>query len=128
VRWPYEVFMAGAPVEQVDGAIHLGFLPCIVECKDTAQPVAIEAIAKLRNQLLRRPSAVVGLVFSRSGFTDPALMLAQFLAPQTILLWSGEEIAYFLEEQDFSSALLQKYRSVVETGIAEYDVHREVLQ
>ncbi|MFN9817569.1 MAG: ParA family protein, partial [Pseudanabaena sp.] len=44
-----------------------------VESKDFAdKKVDIAPIAKLRNQLLRRPTATVGLVFSRTGFTDPA--------------------------------------------------------
>jgi hypothetical protein len=116
VRWPYEVPIAGEIVEQIDGAVHLNGLSCIVECKDTAEPVKIEAVAKLRNQLLRRPAGVVGLVFSRNGFTESAITLARFVAPQNILLWGGEEIAYLLEREDFSSGLTSKHRISIEDG------------
>ncbi len=127
VRWPFDVPLAGETVEQIDGALHLQSLSCLVECKDTASPTNVEPIAKLRNQLLRRHSSAIGLVFSRSGFTLPAQTLAQFVAPQTVLLWNGGEIAYLLEQEDFASALLQKYRYCVETGFPDYDTREEVL-
>jgi len=91
-------------VEQVDGAVHLHGLSCIVECKDTGEPTRIEAIAKLRNQLLRRPAG----------------------ASQTILLWDGDEIAYLLARGDFAPALLEKYRRSVETGLPIFDIRQEV--
>jgi hypothetical protein len=62
VTWPFEVDIAGEIVEQSDGAVHYEGLSCIVECKDTAVPVYVEPIAKLRNQLLRRRAGVIGLV------------------------------------------------------------------
>jgi hypothetical protein len=127
VRWPFDVPLAGETVEQIDGAVHLQGLSCLVECKDTASATNIEPIAKLRNQLLRRHSGAVGLAFSRSGFTSPALTLAQFLAPQTVLLWSGGEIAYLLDQEDFASALLKKYRYSIETGVPDYDSREEAL-
>lgn len=116
VRWPYTVPIAGEVVEQIDGAVHLRGLSCIVECKDTAEPVKIGPIAKLRNQLLRRPAGVIGLVFSRGGFTESATTLSRFAAPQNILLWDGEEIAYLLDREDFSSGLVSKHRISVENG------------
>jgi hypothetical protein len=61
----------------------------LIECKDTFKEVNIEAIAKLRNQLLRRPAATIVSVFSRSGFTEAKVTLTGFVAPQTILLWRG---------------------------------------
>jgi hypothetical protein len=127
VRWPFDVPLAGETVEQIDGAIHLDGLSCLVECKDTASPMNVEPIAKLRNQLLRRHSGAVGLVFSRSGFTPPAQTLAQFVAPQAVLLWNGGEIAYLLEQEDFASALRQKYRYCVETGVPDFDTREEIL-
>jgi hypothetical protein len=106
VVWPYHVIVDHELVEQIDGAVHAHGLSCIVECKDTAGPVNIEAIAKLRNQLLSRPAGAVGLLFSRSGFTLQATMLGRFVAPQTILLWDGNDIAYHLEREDFPAGLV----------------------
>lgn len=126
VRWPYTVPIAGETVEQIDGAVHVHGLSCIVECKDTAAPLNIDAIARLRNQLLRRPAGAVGLLFSRSGFTEAATTLAGFLAPQTILLWNGEEIAYLLQHTNFAAALVRKYRLSIENGTPNLNVGREV--
>lgn len=126
VRWPYRVAFEGEVVEQIDGAVHLHGLSCIVECKDTGEPTRIEAIAKLRNQLLRRPAGAVGLLFSRSGFSEPAVLLTGIVAPQTILLWDGDEIAYLLARGDFAPALLEKYRRSVETGLPIFDIRQEV--
>jgi hypothetical protein len=122
VQWPYEVRVAGEPMEQIDGAVHFGSLSCLVECKDTAEKVNVEPIAKLRNQLLRRHASSVGLLFSTGGFTESALTLAQYLAPQSVLLWKGAEIAFHLEREDFCSALLLKYRHSIETGVPDHDL------
>lgn len=126
VAWPYQVRVGDEVVEQIDGAVHVHGLSCIVECKDTAAPVNIELIAKLRNQLLSRPAAAIGLLFSRNGFTLPATVLARFVAPQTILLWDGNDIAYHLEHENFSAGLVQRYRHSVENGMMKYDISGEV--
>lgn len=128
VAWPYQVRVGDEVVEQIDGAVHVHGLSCIVECKDTAAPVNIELIAKLRNQLLSRPSGATGLLFSRSGFTEAAMTLAGFLAPQSLLLWTGGEIAYMLEREDFSSALLRKYRRSIEDGLLGSNRVQELAQ
>ncbi len=125
IRWPYQVVLAGNPVEQLDGALYVDGLDCLVECKDWAEPVHIEPIAKLRNQLLRRPSPTVGLVFSRHGYTQPALLLAQFTLPQTILLWTGAEVALALAERRMREGLRLKYRRCVEEGLADYNLREE---
>lgn len=125
VRWPFSVKIHKEVVEQIDGTVYTGGLSCLIECKDSAEPKSIEVISKLRNQLLRRHGAAIGMVFSRSGYTSPALTLAQFVAPQTILLWNGEEIAYCLEKGNMGEALIQKYRRHIEQGIADYDIRAE---
>ncbi|MGA1133428.1 MAG: hypothetical protein ACO31I_14425 [Prochlorotrichaceae cyanobacterium] len=82
-------------------------------------------IAKLRNQLLRRPASTIGLIFSRTGFTEPARQLSYFVSPQTILLWSGEEIEYGLDQKSICELLVRKYRMCVAEGLPDYDI-REV--
>ncbi|HLM68691.1 MAG TPA: restriction endonuclease [Longimicrobium sp.] len=126
VRWPYGVSIDGAIVEQIDGAVHVRGLSCIVECKDTVEPTNTDAIARLRNQLLRRPAGAVGLMFSRAGFTPAAVAQSNFMAPQAILLWDGEEIAYLLEHEDFTSALVIKRRHSIEEGTTRIDIRQEV--
>jgi hypothetical protein len=122
VRWPYQVELLGGGVEQIDGAVYCQGLSCLVESKDTAENVAIAPIAKLRNQLLRRPAGTVGLMFSRTGFTDSARILAHFALPQAILLWNGKEIHYALERKRMGAFLLRKYRACVENGLPDYNV------
>ncbi len=116
VRWPYRVTIEGEEIEQIDGVVYADGLAGIVECKDTAIKVDAVPIAKMRNQLLRRPAITLGLVFSRSGFTESAIVLARFTAPQTILLWDGEDIAYALKKKSMRKALVAKYRVCIEQG------------
>ncbi len=125
VVWPFHVKIAGDIVEQIDGIVYADGLTCILECKDTSDPVNVEPIAKLRNQLLRRPAGVVGGLISRSGFTEPARTLAQYLAPQTILLWEGSEIEYVLRRREIKAALKRKYRYYVEHAAPDYNIKWE---
>jgi hypothetical protein len=99
VKYPYTARLFGEEVEQIDGAVYWDGLKCLVESKDTIDPVDFGPIAKLRAQLQRRPAETLGIVFSRNGFTEPALVLAQFLSPQSILLWRGDELEYALDRR-----------------------------
>jgi hypothetical protein len=126
ITWPYSVQIGGAEVEQIDGVVYGAGFTCLLECKDSKDPVNIEPIAKLRNQLLRRPTSILGAVVSRNGFTEPAQTLAQFLAPQTILLFEGGEIEYLLQQERMVEPLLRKYRYCVEHGLPNYDNRAEV--
>ena len=122
VTYPYTIQMGGTILEQIDGAIYCDGFACLVECKDQHDNVAIEPIAKLRNQLLRRPSGVIGLIFTTTQFTQSTQILAQYNANQAILLWEGSEIEYALEHQVFRLGLIQKYRYCVERAAANYRI------
>ncbi|CAN1212378.1 Restriction endonuclease type IV Mrr domain-containing protein [Tumidithrix helvetica PCC 7403] len=128
VRYPYSVGLFDEEIEQIDGAIHSSGLSCLIESKDfTDKKVDIAPIAKLRNQLLRRPAATVGLVFSRTGFTDPARNLSHFVSPQAILLWDGTDIKHALDKENICELLVLKYRVCVEDGLPDYNViEREI--
>lgn len=126
VTWPYVIRLSpsetGGDTEQIDGAVYVDGLACIVEAKDTASTVPIDPIAKMRNQLLRRPSSSVGLIFSRGGFSQAALSLIRFVGPQTILLWDGEEVSHALKHRAFREGLQKKYRLSVEQGLDQHDL------
>lgn len=128
VTWPFEVKIVSETVEQIDGIAYVDGLTCLLECKDTSDPANVEPIAKLRNQLLRRPSGVVGGLVSRSGFTDPAKILARFLAPQAILLWEGGEIEVVVKRKSIKAELKRKYRHYIEQGAPDYNICEEVTQ
>lgn len=125
VRWPYSVRIDGGEIEQIDGVVYSDGLACLIECKDEAKEVNVDPIAKLRNQLLRRPGATIGIIFSRSGFTKPAVTLANFVAPQTILLWPGDEVDYALRRRCMREGLVAKYRYCIEHGFPDYDIKME---
>ncbi len=122
VRWPYRVELGGEEIEQIDGVVYSDGLACLIECKDSIEKTKIEPIAKLRNQLLRRPVATIGIVFSRSGFTEPAETLTRFVAPQTILLWHGAEMEFALQRKYMRQGLREKYRHCVENGNFYHDL------
>jgi hypothetical protein len=124
VRWPYSVTLFGdnEEVEQIDGSVRVGSLYCLVESKDEQGNVSIGPIAKLRNQLLRRPAGTVGLLFSSKAFTVPAVQLAHFTLPQAILLWSGGEVEKALERKKVSDYTEQKFRACVDQGMPDYDI------
>jgi hypothetical protein len=117
VRWPYDIRLHGHIVEQIDGAIEAAGLHCLLECKNEKDPLAIAPVAKMRNQLMRRPASSVGLIFSTSGYTQPAQLLTGYLGSQTILLWHPEEIKFVVEKGRNLPLLEAKYRVCVEDGI-----------
>ncbi len=122
VRYPFEVRVAGEIVEQLDGVIHTDFGSILLETKDQVANVNIEPIAKLRNQLLRRSSNAIGLVISHSSFTDPAMLLVNFIAPQAILLMVGGELEWALKNKSFLKHIRKKYQHCIETGESLYDI------
>jgi Restriction endonuclease len=121
IRWPYRAVLHGEVVEQIDGVVVAGGLHALIESKDLKDPVTIEPIAKLRNQLTRRPVATIGMVFISSSYTDPALILARYLMGQTILLWNSSEIAFTLEKEKIVALLQAKYLACVKDGVPDAD-------
>ena len=59
----------------------------------------------------------MGLLFSTSGYTNPAQILADYLGGQTILLWHPEEIELAVRKNRIVPLLEAKFRACVETGI-----------
>jgi hypothetical protein len=124
VRWPYSVEIENEVVEQIDGFVHIGRFSCIAESKHTEKPIAITPIAKMRNQLLRRHSGAIGLVFRYAGFTDAAVILARYIASQAILLWTGLEIGQAIADKKILDHLEFKYRICVETGMPDASIQQ----
>jgi len=94
----------------------------LVESKDEEAKIAIAPIAKLRNQLLRRPAATIGFVFSSGAFTVPAIHLAHFALPQAILLWSGNEVEKALEQATICDYAELKFRACVDLGMPDFNI------
>lgn len=122
VTYPFEVRQNGHLLEQIDGAVYYQNISCLIECKDySTERIDFTPLSKMRSQLLRRPSGTIGCMFSVSGFTLPAIILASNLAPQTILLWEGNEIGTHIANKSICNALLAKYRHFVEHCVPDYD-------
>jgi hypothetical protein len=119
VDYPYDVPPGGDVIEQIDGIVYWDGLAFLLECKDRDK-VDVEAIAKLRNQLLRRPDTAMGCVFVSREFTEPALILADFAVPHRILLWQGTDIENAIAARDFKSALREKYRHLCKYGLTDH--------
>lgn len=124
VRWPYPVSLYGQDkvIEEIDGSVRVGGLYSLVESKDEDGNIAIGPIAKLRNQLLRRPAGTLGMVFSSHGYTEAALQLAQFALPQAILLWTGTQVEFALKNEHICEPFERKYRACVDSGMVDFDI------
>ena len=123
IEWPYSVRDDdGLELEQIDGAIFSQGIHYLVEAKDYRKPLNVGPIAKLRNQLWRRPALAIGIVFSRSGFTSAASTLAGYVAPQTILLWDGVDIDLSLKKQAMVDGLKRKYRYAITHGFPDLNL------
>ncbi len=64
----------------------------------------------------------MGVVFSRSGFTEPAITLAEYSSPQTVLLWEGKELDFALKQTFMRKGLLIKYQYAVEQTVPNYNL------
>ncbi|MCI9865245.1 restriction endonuclease [Rhizobium skierniewicense] len=121
VHWPYLVEIQDSVVEEIDGFVQTERVGFMVESKDLSDAVGIGPVAKLRNQLARRPGGLLGCIFSRSGFTPPAVILSTYCAPQAILLWNGNEIADALKSENMIVALNQKYDWLLRMGLPDWE-------
>ncbi len=114
-RYPYYVRSDGnETLEQIDGAVYADGLACLVECKDRETRVDFTPVARMQSRLIQRPASTIGIVVSTGGFTHPAIMLARYAAPRTILLWGGDELSFALENQCMRQVLRLKYQRYVE--------------
>lgn len=111
-------------IEQIDGIVYYKHLACLVESKNYSEPIDFAPLAKMRSSLLRRHASVIGSCFSVKGFTDPAIILAGYIAPQTILLWEASEITYVLNKGSICESLVKKYHWYIERCIADYNTSK----
>ena len=74
---------------------------------------------------MRRPAQLVGMFFSRSGYTEAAKELARSLPPQTILLWDGGEIEYAVANGKLAVGAEVKLRYAMEEAESAFDIRAE---
>ena len=126
-EYPYDVPPGGTLLEQIDGYVIMDSLVFLIECKDK-DSVDIVAIAKLRNQLLRRPECTMGCVFTTGDFTYPALIIADFSVPHRILLWSEIDLENCVSKKDFRAALRNKYINLCKYGLTDHSPNYKELE
>jgi hypothetical protein len=114
VEPPFTVRIAGALVEEVDGLVFVPFGAFLVECKFQDAKVPLEPIVKLRSQQERRPPGTMGVIFSKSGFTEEAIILLSHLSPCNVLLFTGDDLELMQRRPaSMVEALRVKHRAAV---------------
>jgi hypothetical protein len=89
----------------------------LVECKFQDAKVPLEPIVKLRSQQERRPPGTMGVVFSKSGFTDEAMLLLSHLSPCNVLLFTGGDLELMQRRPaSLVEALRVKHREAVKAA------------
>jgi hypothetical protein len=119
VIWPY-----WGEWEQVDGALYVDGLSCLVECKHWREPVGFGPIAKLKVRVDRRPPPVIGLFFSVSGFSVPAGQEFNAQPLRNLLLWMKSDVNLAMKH-GMRSALRVKWRKAVEEAVMDYELEEE---
>ncbi|GAC1643260.1 MAG: hypothetical protein NVS9B11_12600 [Candidatus Dormibacteraceae bacterium] len=127
VEYPYDVPPGGKPLEQIDGIVYLDNLAFLIECKDMDK-VDIECIAKMRNQLDRRPATTLGCIFVSGEFSAPALILAGLTSPLRVTLWQLDDIDEAIANKDFKQVLSEKYRNLCRFGLQDHSPHYKDLE
>jgi hypothetical protein len=104
-------------MEQIDGVVYLGDRAFLLESKDVSEPMAVEAVARLRFRLEARPPGVLGVLFSVGGFTFPAEVFAQFASPLNVLLWDSDDLDHALANGSMVAGLRKKLDHATEEGM-----------
>jgi hypothetical protein len=117
VVWPY----FANRFEQIDGAVFVDGMSCLVESKQHAAPLGFGPIAKFKARLDRRPPGTLGMLFSAGGFTAPAVEEALHHPTRNVLLWSDTDITYALMT-GMRSGLQRKWRKAVEKAAPDFDL------
>ncbi len=134
-RWVMEAFrLSGAEVEhrhrnlrtgsfnlleEIDGLVYDGWQGFLVETKYEKDPVSIDPIFRLHLMAEQRPAGTLGLFFSMSGFTGPALELSDRLRPIRVLLIEEKDVRMNLQNQplpDMISMVRNKWKRAVQSG------------
>lgn len=125
VTWPYEVRRNGLLLEQIDGAVYFDGLACLVEAKAWSTPLDFSVIAKMKAQLLRRPTMTLGVVFMLGGVSAAAVSMIHLLPPPNVQLWIGEDLAWAMERGALREGVRRKLRHAIEQGFEDLILSQE---
>jgi hypothetical protein len=88
----------------------------LIETKWEQDPSDVSAIDDLRARLQRTPGHVVGLFFSKSGFTGTAVEEVSSRRDRVILLFDGNEIDRLLNRSDLRALIAKKKEALTIQG------------
>lgn len=120
VLWPFEVVYPQrfGTMEQVDGVVYFGERAFLLESKNLSEPMAVEAVARLRMRLESRPPGTMGVLFSVQDFTLPTEVFTQFATPLNVLLWESEDLDMALTTASMVTSLRAKLAYATEHGLS----------
>ncbi len=104
-------------MEQVDGVVYLGERAFLLESKNLSEPMAVEAVARLRMRLESRPPGTMGVLFSVQDFTLPTEVFTQFATPLNVLLWENTDLDLALTNASMVASLRAKLEYATENGL-----------
>lgn len=119
VLWPFEVVYPQkfGTMEQVDGVVYLGERAFLLESKNLSEPMAVEAVARLRMRLEARPPGTMGVLLSVQKFTLPTEIFTQFARPLNVLLWERRALDVALANASMVGTLRAKLEYAIEHGL-----------
>ena len=99
--------------EQIDGAVFDGWQGFVIEAKCWEDPVDFGPLALLHTKAQKRIGGPLGLFFSVSGFTGPALESAADLRPPLVLLFSETDLIEIVTQGDIVDTVRKKWRQTL---------------
>lgn len=108
----------GGEGEQIDLAVDAGGEHFVCESKWEAQRLQPRVVDQMAGRMLRRPPFYSGVIFSMSGFTDNAYVVASRVASHRVVHLIGERAirAILTGEQRFIEVIAAQRRQLAEEG------------
>jgi hypothetical protein len=137
-RWVLEAFrLSGAAghdpydnpqiQEQIDGLVFDGWQGFLIESKFQARKIDIDPIYRLHVIVEQRLAGAIGLFFSASGYTVPAIEKARSLRPIRVLLFGANDLNWAMERPSSMMSMVQrKWMRALKEGIPDAKVPEAV--
>jgi len=107
-RFASPMTTSGRTREEIDGLVYDGWQGFLIEAKNEGNRVGIDPIFRLHLMAEQRPIGTMGLMFSMSGFTDPAIELAERLRPIRILLFDRNDLDWAITPEGGMLAMVRR--------------------
>lgn len=95
-------------LEQIDGLVIDGWQGFLVEAKCQDEPIDFAPLAVLNLRVTKRPVGTLGLFFSVSGYTPPAVECIHEFQPLRVLLFDADDLRDMLRSPKSMLSLVQR--------------------